>query len=441
MLAAAVDIIRSLRAQGFQALLVGGCVRDLLLGLEPGDYDVATDASPQQVMQLFPKSLPVGAQFGVVLVPVENAKPVEVATFRNDGAYSDGRRPDEVRFSKSAKEDVQRRDFTINGLLMDPLNGDEIIDHVGGREDLRAGIIRTIGDSQQRFSEDKLRMLRAIRFAARFNYQIAPQTLRSIQGLAAGIHQVSKERIREELTRMLTGGNARRAFELLDDSHLLVQVLPEVAAYKGVEQPPQYHPEGDVWQHTLILLQGLRQDCSRTLAWAALLHDVGKPPTFRRAPDRIRFDDHAEIGAKMARDICNRLRMTNDDTDQITAVIAAHMKFPDLPKMRESTLKRFLRQQKFDEHLEMHRLDCLASHGDLSLYDFARGKLISIPEEHIRPAPLLTGNDLIAAGYKPGPGFKKILSEVEDAQLEGVIKHRSEALAFVLQRFGGPHCT
>src|SRR3954462_11966416 len=328
---AAISIIRTLREKGHQAYLVGGCVRDLLLGREPADYDVSTDATPREVMRIFPETYAVGAQFGVVLVPIDGLtandleqaskhdpvettieaakhKAIEVATFRNDGIYSDGRHPDEVRFSKTAQEDVQRRDFTINGLLLDPLDPDlqpegRVLDYVGGEADLQAKVIRTIGDPDRRFAEDKLRMLRAVRFAARFGYTIEPQTMASIQRLGSEIHQVSHERIREELTRMLTEGHARRAFELLDESRLLHEVLPEVEKMKGVEQPPQYHPEGDVWIHTLLLLDKLPAGVSRTLAWGSLLHDVGKPPTFRRAPDRIRFDNHVEVGVAMGREI------------------------------------------------------------------------------------------------------------------------------------------
>jgi len=410
-------------------------VRDILLGREPADYDVATAATPDEVMAIFPRTFAVGAQFGVVLVPTpDDAATIEVATFRSDGLYSDGRHPDEVRFTKSAEEDVRRRDFTINGLLLDPLDGDKVLDFVGGLKDIAAQCIRTIGAPAQRFGEDKLRMLRAVRFAARFGYAIVPETMRAIQSLAAQIHQVSKERVRDELTKMLTEGKARRAFELLNESGLLHQVLPEVKRYQGVEQPPQFHPEGDVWTHTLMMLEGL-DGVSPTLAWAVLLHDVGKPPTFRRAPDRIRFDNHADIGARMAASIGQRLRMSNDDIEQIVSIVAQHMKFPELPKMRESTLKRFLRQPRFDEHLEMHRLDCLGSHRDLTLYELARQKLAELPEEQIRPKPLVTGDDLIAAGYQPGPAFKEMLLELEDAQLEGAITTREEALEMAKKKW------
>jgi poly(A) polymerase len=392
---AAIDVVRTLRQRGHEAYLVGGCVRDILLAREPADYDVATDATPDEVMRIFPRTYGVGAQFGVVLVPGgDEGVTTEVATFRSDGLYSDGRHPDEVRFTKSAEEDVRRRDFTINGLLLDPLKGmgkDAVLDYVGGRDDIKAGVIRTIGDPAKRFQEDKLRMLRAVRFAARFGYQIVPETKAAMQRLASEIAQVSQERVRDELTKMLTEGQARRAFELLDESRLLAEVLPEVSRYKGVEQPPQFHPEGDVWTHTLMMLEGLPAGASPTLAWGVLLHDVGKPPTFRRAPDRIRFDNHADVGAKMAEAIGRRLRMSNDDIEQIVSIVAQHMKFPELPKMRESTLKRFLRQPRIEEHLEMHRLDCLGSHRDLGLYAYAQQKLASIPEEQIRPQPFVTG--------------------------------------------------
>ncbi|HJX83641.1 MAG TPA: CCA tRNA nucleotidyltransferase [Candidatus Angelobacter sp.] len=433
----AAQILRTLREHGYSAFLAGGCVRDLLLGREPTDYDVATSARPQEVMQIFPQTYAVGAQFGVVLVPVLRDSPeesdnysIEVATFRSDGAYSDGRHPDQVQFSTDPKLDVQRRDFTINGLLLDPIT-QEVFDYVGGREDLQRGVIRAIGDPQQRFSEDKLRLLRAVRFAARFGYTIEEQTFDAIRELAPQVNQVSKERVRDEILKMLTEGRARRAFELLDETGLLEQVLPEIKKMQGVQQPPQYHPEGDVWVHTLMLLEGLPPNCSKTLALGALLHDVGKPPTFRTAPDRIRFDGHAEVGTRMAEEICRRFRLSNEETAQVSALVANHMRFADVTRMRESTLKRFFRLPRFDEHLHLHRLDCLASHRDLGLYDFTQEKLRSMPEEQIRPAPLLTGDDLIAAGYKPGPHFKELLTAVEDAQLDGTITTKEQALLLV----------
>ena len=448
----ATEIVRTLRERGHQAYFAGGCVRDLLLGREPADYDVATDATPHQVMQIFPQTFAVGEQFGVVLVPqygretgalARHAAIVEVATFRSDVGYSDGRHPDEVRFSKDPREDVQRRDFTINGMMLDPLvfdtTTDGILDFVGGRDDLNAGIVRAIGDPERRFAEDKLRMLRAVRFAARFDYTIDPATMAAIQKLAPQIDQVSCERVREELTKMLTEGRARRAFQLLDSSGLLPEVLPEIAAMKGVEQSPQYHPEGDVFVHTLLLLEKLQAgssgSLSKTLAWGALLHDVGKPPTFRVAPDRIRFDGHVDVGVKMAAAICHRLRFSNDETGQILALVANHMRFADVERMKQSTLKKFLRLPAFDEHLELHRIDCLSSHGQLDAHEYSQEQLRSIPPEAIRPTPLITGQDLIEAGYEPSPRFKEVLSAVEDAQLEGRLTSREAAMEFVLREF------
>ncbi len=443
----ATSIVQTLRQRGFQAYLVGGCVRDLLLGREPKDYDVATDATPRQVMEIFPETYAVGAQFGVVLVPLperdrteeetaagtSKTNAVEVATFRSDIGYSDGRHPDEVRFSKTPQEDVARRDFTINGMLLDPLSG-EVLDFVGGRLDLQAGIVRTIGDAESRFGEDKLRMLRAVRFAARFEYEIEPATFAAIQKLAEQIHVVSRERVRDELTRMLTEGHGRRAFLLLDQSGLLQQVLPEISAMRGVEQPPEFHPEGDVFVHTLLLLDNLPQPCPMTLAWGALLHDVGKPPTFRVA-ERIRFDGHVNVGVKMAEAICARLRFSNDETEQILALVDNHMRFGDVPRMKESTFKRFLRLPRFDEHLALHRADCLASHRHLTTYEFVKKKTQEIPPETMRPRPLVTGDDLIAAGHVPGPRFRQILTAVEDAQLEGRLPSRDAALEFVRREF------
>lgn len=436
----AISIVGKLREKGYEGYLVGGCVRDLLLGREPADYDVATDATPDEVMRIFPRTYAVGAQFGVVLVPVEqsHAKPdektIEVATFRSDVSYSDGRHPDAVRFSQSPREDVQRRDFTLNGLLLDPRTN-EVLDFVGGRKDLEAGVIRTIGDPKLRFAEDKLRMLRAVRFAARFGYKIEPDTFAAIQKLAQEIHLVSRERVRDELTKMLTEGQARRGFLLLDETGLLREVLPELQRMRGVEQPPQFHPEGDVFVHTLLLLDRLPQPCPITLAWGALLHDVGKPPTFRIAPDRIRFDGHVDVGVKMAEEICQRLRFSNHDTEQILALIKNHMRFAHVQQMKESTFKKFVRMPRFAEHLELHRMDCQSSHGDLTTFNFTREKMANMPPEAMRPAPLITGDDLIEAGYEPGPRFKDILSAVEDAQLEGRLHSRGAAMDFVVTEF------
>jgi poly(A) polymerase len=426
------SICNTLVRQGHQAFLVGGCVRDLLLGREPADYDIATDAQPTTVLQLFPQSVGVGAKFGVVLVTGGGDK-VEVATFRRDVGYSDGRHPDEVVFTTAAKEDVSRRDFTINGLLMRYDTG-EVLDYVGGQEDLRAHVVRAIGDPRSRFLEDKLRMLRAVRFAARFGYEIEARTFAAIRRLAREIHAVSAERIREELSKLLGEGAARRGFELLGESGLLEEVLPEIAALKGVPQPPEYHPEGDVWTHTLMMLERLPPGSSGTLAWGVLLHDVGKPTTFRPAAvtgDRIRFDGHVEVGVRISAEVCKRLRFSNEQSGQIQALVANHMKFKDVGQMRTSTLKRFVRQPLFEEHLTLHRLDCLASHNRLDTYDSVRTFLNDTPPEEVRPTRLLTGDDLNEMGYVPGPKFQTILQALEDAQLEGLIGTKSEAQAFV----------
>jgi poly(A) polymerase len=412
-------------------------VRDLLLCREPADYDVTTDATPDEVMRIFPETYAVGVQFGVVLVPLPKSllrkdenDVVEVATFRSDIGYSDGRHPDRVVFSKDPREDAERRDFTINGLLLDPLTN-EVLDFVSGRKDLDAGIIRAIGDPERRFAEDKLRMLRAVRFAARFGYAIEPATFQAIRKLASQINQVSRERVRDELSKMLTEGRARQAFLLLDETGLLHEILPEIEAMKGVAQPPQFHPEGDVFVHTLLLLDKLPHPCPVTLAWGALLHDVGKPATFRVAPDRIRFDGHVDVGVKIAQDICRRLRFSNNDTEQILTLVDNHMRFAHVQQMKESTFKRFVRMPRFDEHLQLHRLDCESSHGNLASYNFTREKIASMTPEIMQPALLINGDDLIALGYKPGPEFKKILSAVEDGQLEGRLRSKEEATAFV----------
>jgi poly(A) polymerase len=445
--ALSISIIRTLRDHGHQAYLVGGCVRDILLGREPADYDVATDATPEQVMRIFPDSYGVGVQFGVVLVPAPAADvisneytdvtTVEVATFRSDIGYSDGRHPDEVRFSSDPREDVQRRDFTINGMMLDPVSN-AVLDFVGGQEDLKAKIIRCIGKPDHRFGEDKLRMLRAVRFAARFGFEIEPATFAAIEKLAPQVHQVSRERVRDELTKMLTEGQARSAFHLLDGTCLLHEVLPEIEVMKGVAQLPQFHPEGDVFLHTLLLLEKLPHPCSAALAWGALLHDVGKPPTFRVAPDRIRFDGHVDVGVKMAEAICQRLRFSKDDTEQVLELVDNHMRFAHAMRMSESTFKKFVRMPHFDQHLELHRLDCQASHGDLTTYEFTRNKMATLTPEAMRPAPLVTGDDLIATGHEPGPRFKEILSLVEDGQLEGRLRSREEALQFVAREFPVP---
>jgi poly(A) polymerase len=450
----AVRIVKTLRAAGHQAYFAGGCVRDMLLGVEAKDFDVATSATPNVVMGLFEKTYSVGAHFGVVLVCKPDGEggeiATEVATFRHDGAYSDGRRPDAVRFSTDPREDVLRRDFTINGMLLDPVVFEETgdaaaatIDYVNGREDLAAGVVRAIGEPALRFAEDKLRMLRGVRFAARLEFEIEPRTMAAIRAAAPEIGQVSSERIRDELTLMLTEGHARRAFELLDATGLLEQVLPEVVKMHGVEQPPQFHPEGDVWVHTMLLLEKLKPGVSATLAWGALLHDIGKPATFRppdpkKKDDRIRFDGHVEVGVRIAEEVLARLRFSNEDTEQIVALVKNHMRFGDILQMRESTLKRFLRLPKFDEHLALHWMDVSSAHGDLRLYQFAKERLEATPVETMRPKLLVTGRDLIDAGFRAGPEFKAMLEAAEDAQLQGRIKTTEDGLAVVRRRFGEP---
>jgi poly(A) polymerase len=436
--AKATQIASDLKSHGHQAWLVGGCVRDLVLGPEPKDYDISTDATPDELLKIFPKAQLVGAQFGVILVDA-----VEVATFRCDHSYQDGRHPTGVTFEKDPRQDVLRRDFTINALLLDPAflasstsPASQVVDYVGGLNDLRNHIVRAIGDPAQRFEEDHLRMLRAIRFAARFGFEIEPVTMAAIQKMHQRIARVAPERVRDELIRILTEGGARRGFELLDASGLLNDVLPEVAAMKGVRQPPEFHPEGDVWTHTLIMLEGL-QSPTPALALGVLLHDVGKPGTFRIA-DRIRFDGHVELGERIARDILTRLRFSNADIEQVVALVANHMRFAHVHQMRESTLKRMLRMDHFDEHLELHRLDCTSSHGNLENYELARIRFEQSPAEVLRPPRLLTGDDLIEAGYAPGPDFSRMLEAVEDAQLESRIQTTEQAMDLIRALFGLP---
>jgi len=428
---AAVEILQRLREVGFQAYFVGGCVRDMVMGFDPKDYDISTDATPEQVTRLFPESLTVGAQFGVVMVPRAEGN-VEVATFRSDGRYTDGRHPDDVRYSKTPQQDVLRRDFTINGLLYDPVK-EQVLDYVGGQADIRARRVRAIGDPSERFSEDRLRMLRAVRFAVRLKFSLEATAVEALRKQAPEIRLVSAERVRDEILKILTEGRPRQGSELLDTTGLLQEVLPEIKRMQGVAQPPEFHPEGDVWVHTMMMLEGMRSP-TPTLALGVLLHDVGKPPTFS-IRERIRFDNHAEVGAKMAEEILSRLRLSAHDTERVVALVRNHLRFMDFPRMRRSTQLRFLRLPGFDEHLELHRLDCLASHGDLSTYEMAKRLLEETPPEEIRPAPLLRGDDLIAQGYKPGPLFKEILQAVEDAQLEGKIHTSPQALNLVVERF------
>ena len=407
-------------------------MRDILLNVNPKDYDIASDARPEEVERLFPGSLHVGAHFGVTIVR-EGDSQVEVATFRSDHNYVDGRHPSEVLFETDPRKDVLRRDFTINALLMDPESG-EVLDYAGGREDLADGVIRAIGEPDARFREDHLRLLRAVRFAARLGFEIESVTEGAMIRLSPLILDVAAERNRDELVRILTEGGARRGFEMLFRTGLLSHLLPEIVAMRGVEQPPEYHPEGDVWTHTMIMLEGLRNP-SPALALGVLLHDVGKPGTFRVA-DRIRFDGHVDVGVELTRGIMARFRFSNDEARQVEALVANHMKFMDTPRMKESTLKRFLRLAEMDEHLELHRLDCLSSHGSLANYAFVREKRAEFGAGKIAPARLVTGQDLLAAGYLAGPEFGRVLGEVEDAQLEGRVKTKEEGLEMAKRLLG-----
>lgn len=400
------------------------------MGRPPHDVDIVTAARPEQIALLFPRTAPVGVRFGVVLVPTESGV-YDVATFRREGPYLDGRRPSFVEYA-TLEEDVRRRDFTVNALLFDPLDG-SVVDLVGGRDDLAARRIRTVGDPETRFAEDHLRMLRAIRLAAELDFTIDEETFQAIRAHAPAIARVSAERIRDELLRLLVSPGRVPGVERLRESGLLREILPEVAAMEGVEQPPEFHPEGDVLTHTRLALSHL-QDPSPILALAVLLHDVGKPPTFRRA-ERIRFDGHDEAGAAMAEESCRRLRLSNDETALVVDLVREHLRIRDLPRMRPAKVKRFLARPDIADHLELHRVDCLASHGDLSTWEWARQAREHLTEEEQRPPRLVTGDDLIARGYRPGPRFKEILEAVLDAQLEGRVRTREEALALVEREF------
>ncbi len=423
--AAALMAVRRLRAAGFEALFAGGCVRDMLLGVAPKDFDVATSARPDDVIALFEHTVAVGRAFGVIRVRIGDCF-VETATFREDGPYADGRHPDRVTFS-DAERDANRRDFTINAMFYDP-ESDRLLDYVGGEADLRAGILRAVGDPERRFREDHLRQLRALRFAARLGFEIEPATWSALTRLAPLCGQTSAERIRDELLLMLTEGRARQAFELLDKTGMLARLLPEIDRLHGVAQPPEFHPEGDVWVHTLLLLEQLPPGCSPTLALAALLHDIGKPDT-QTHDDRIRFNDHDTLGADMTRAICERLRLPRSTTDRVVWLVRNHMRLAHMPRMRESKRRRFAREPGFAELVTLCTLDIRASHGRLDLIDWIATYIEEVPEEQRRPERLITGRDLIALGYAPGPRFTEILSAIEDAQLEGRIRTREDAIA------------
>jgi poly(A) polymerase len=425
------SIVQRLREEGYAAYFAGGCVRDMLLGKEPQDYDIATSAHPEDLQRIFPQTIPVGAQFGVILVLVEG-EPFEVASFRHDGPYLDGRRPSEVRYG-SLEEDVLRRDFTINGMVYDPLE-DRLIDLVGGRRDLEQHVIRAIGAAERRFEEDRLRMIRAVRFAASLDFQIDPATFDAIKKLAGTITEIAWERIGDEITRILTEGGARRGFELLDESGLLQVLLPEVVAMKGTPQSPDYHPEGDVFVHTMLLLSHMQKP-SETLAYGALLHDIAKPVCVRQEEKRITFYGHTEKGGEMAVAMLKRLKRSRAASDRVAYLVRNHLRHVQAPQMRLSTLKRFLREAGIEELLELARLDALASNGNLQYYQFCQERLATLDEKSIRPAPLVRGDDLIGLGFKPGPIFAEILRQVEDRQLGGELRDRDEAIAWIEKNF------
>jgi poly(A) polymerase len=428
--AGAEALCATLRAHGHRALLAGGCVRDLLLNTPAKDFDIATSARPEDVEALFNKTVSIGKAFGVIAVMRPEAT-YEVTTFRRDGPYLDGRHPSTVSFTDEI-EDAKRRDFTVNALFFDP-EEQRVLDYVGGQEDMARRVIRTVGDPYARFREDHLRLLRAVRFAARLDYVIEPETMHAIRVLAPDVLTTSAERIRDELLKILTEGAARRGFELLDECGLLEQVLPEIAAMKGVDQPEVFHPEGDVFVHTLLLLDKM-ENPTPELALAALLHDVGKPPT-QTFEDRIRFNLHEKVGAEMAEEICRRLRLSRHTIERVRWLVEQHMRLRWLPEMRESKRRRFVREEGFDELVRLCRLDSLASHGDVSTVEWTQDYLANLQPEQVKPTPLLTGHDLIAMGYRPGPQFGRILTAVEDAQLEEQIRTKQEAETFVMKHW------
>jgi len=427
------NIVRRLRGAGHVAYYAGGSVRDLLRGQVPKDIDVATDAPPEAVQKLFPRTYAVGAHFGVIVV-LEEGFQFEVATFRSDGAYLDGRRPTEVHFS-TAEEDAARRDFTINGMFFDP-EANEVIDFVGGCADLEAGRICAIGDPAQRFAEDRLRILRAVRFASVLGFEIEPATWNAVVAHAPSIREISAERIREELVRIFMSPQRVRGWDLLETSGLMRAILPEVEAMKGCEQPPQFHPEGDVFKHTRIMLELLPEEASLPLAFSVLFHDIGKPPTAAVDENgRIRFNGHDRIGAEMTEAIMERLRFSRAEIDATVEAVRQHMVFKDVPNMRVAKLKRFMARATFDDELELHRVDCESSHGMMDNYEFLRRKQEEFSNEPIIPPPLVRGDDLIELGLKPGPRFGEILEAVETRQLEGALRSREEALAWVKAKY------
>jgi poly(A) polymerase len=427
-------VVRTLRAKGHEAYLAGGCVRDLLLKRDPKDYDVATSATPDEVEAAFEHTVAVGKAFGVIKVLHDTISglDVEVATFRHDGPYLDGRHPANVRFTNAA-EDAARRDFTINALFLDPETG-EVIDYVNGLRDLDARVIRAVGDPRVRLQEDKLRLIRAIRFAAGLNFDIDDATFEAIGDMAAEIEVVSAERIMAELSKLLTARGQSRGFKLMLETGLLDAILPEISAMVGVQQPPEFHPEGDVWVHTMLALDLMEHPVTLTVALGVLLHDVAKPPTFDDSTDRIRFNGHDKLGAEMAGDILRRLKFPTEVITRVQSLIEDHLKFINVRKMKTATLKRFLRKPHFDEDLELHRIDCLAGPGTLDTYHFMKAKLNEFGQEKLKPPMPITGKDLIELGMQPGPKFKELLHAIEDEVLEGRIGTREQALDFVKSR-------
>lgn len=428
----AIAIVKRLRDQGHESYLAGGCVRDMLLGKTPQDYDITTNAKPEEIVKIFPKTVPVGAQFGVILVVIDG-QPFEVASFRYDGPYLDGRRPTHVRYG-TLQEDIFRRDFTINGMVYDPI-ADQLIDRVGGRQDLERKLVRAIGNPRSRFEEDRLRMVRAIRFAASLAFTLESETFIAVRELAPTILQISAERIGEEITRILTEGGAKTGFELLDGTGLLKVLLPEIDAMKGVEQSPDYHPEGDVFTHTMLTLSHLDAP-TETLAYGCLLHDVGKPVCVRRDEERLTFYGHTEKGAQMAEEVLKRLRRSRATRERVAYLVRNHLRHLQAPQMRLATLKRFLGEDGIDELLELTRIDALSANGDLQHYRFCKQKLAELKKEEMHPEPLLRGRDLIAMGFSPGPVFQTILKQVEEAQLGGELGSREEARDWVTKHYG-----
>ena len=434
----ALNIIKRLKEHNYEAVYAGGWVRDHLLGIEASDIDIATSAKPEQIEALFDKCLAIGKAFGVIIVVVDDIE-IEVATFRKDSQESDGRHPDSVIFS-SMEEDAKRRDFTINGMFYDPITA-KIIDYVGGQKDLKKGLIRFIGNPEERIIEDKLRLMRAIRFASRFNFEIEDHSWKAIKKYSQDILQISEERVADELLKILRTRNYSRVMDLLFESKLINAILPEIVALKGVEQPIDYHPEGDVYIHTVLALSLLPENASDELILATLFHDIGKPVT-QTFEDRIRFNNHDMKGKDITRNILKRLKFSNDFIDRVCCLVENHMRTACVKKMRVSKLKRFMTLPNFEEHLELHRVDCLASHRNLENVDFLTEKLKTFNMDEIRsvvglkPNRILTGDDLIELGFKQGPIFREILTDVEDKQLEGILVEKEQAVSYVLSFYG-----